>query len=101
MGLYVILFCSLIGIIPFFLFRKLARNLIRYYINKVIRNDCLIYDNRKYSKENYFNRKPFIINFRSHNLYKLLSFTEKRVVINQNNNYSDFISNYKNIFFIN
>jgi len=86
--------CFLIGLSPYLLFRNLTINLIKFKIKNVIRNDCLVYDATKISKERFFNRNFKPIHSRSHNIntfYALIA--SPQIVINQNLVYSDLQSN--------
>jgi len=88
----VIILCSLFGVFPHYLFRNLAVNLIKFKINNVINNDCLVYDDLEFSKEEFFNRKFKPIHSRSQNINILLSFIESQTIINKNLVYSDIQS---------
>jgi len=80
--------------------RQLAVNLIKFKINNVIRNDCLVYDDSEFSKEEFFNRKIKTIRSRTQNINFLLSLIEPQTFINKNLVHSDIQSkllfiNYK------
>lgn len=95
MGLIVIVLCSILGSLPYLIFKKIWINLIKFRINNVIRNDCLIYNDDKYTKESYFNRKFFKINLRSDNINRLNQLIQDtKNTINNNNSYLDFESNF-------
>lgn len=76
---------------PHFLFRKLVINLIKFKINNVIRNDCLVFDDEEYSKENFFNKTIKHFQFRSQNI-NILFPLETATLINRNLIYSDIYS---------
>lgn len=46
-----------IGFFPYFIFRNLDANLIKFKLNTVIRNDCNIFDEDIDTKQNYFTKK--------------------------------------------
>jgi len=88
----VIIICTILGVFPYYLFKKLVINLIKYKIKSIIRNDCLVFDEQQFSKEDFFIRKFKPIYSRSQNINRLFSLIENKIVINTNLAYSDLES---------
>jgi len=99
LGLYTIIICALFGVFPIILFTKMSQNLIKFKLNKIIRNDCLVY-NDDFSQEEFFIRNYKPIYSRSQNINKLYSLIEIPYIINRNLVYSDFQSNLIYLLFI-
>ena len=82
----------LLGIVPYFIFRKIGNKIILYKLNNLLKNDCLNFDEKKLTKNEFFIKKQFIINSRTYNIHKLLSLIEpQECYLNNNLIYSDLI----------
>jgi len=88
----VIILCSIFGVFPYYIFRKLAINLIKFKLNNVLRNDCLVFNDDEFSKEDFFNRKFRPIRSRSQNINIMFSLIEPLTFINNNLVYSNIQS---------
>jgi len=58
MGLIITTVFFLLGIVSYFIFRKINSNLIKYKLKNVLYVDCLCFEDEKYSKKEFFLREP-------------------------------------------
>lgn len=83
---------TVLGAVPYFLFKNFETNLLKYKLKSVLRNDCLAYDEEKLSLEEYFILPRPVLNPRSWNHNKMIDtvFSRQYLWLNKNRSFEFF-----------
>ena len=94
-GWIIILTLTLLGAIPYFIFKNFEVNLLKYKLNSVLKNDCLAFEPQKLSMNEYFILPRPVIHSRSWNHNRMMdaAFPKDHCKLNKNLALMDFEGN--------
>lgn len=81
MGQFTLGVMTILGIISYFIYRKIAIRMLKLYLKDIQRTDCCGFNEDIYSKEKYFSRKFFIKKSKLENYYMLMSLIEEKKML--------------------